>query len=81
MTQDERKQVWDSMSKEEQHVANKEYRAMLQRQTAEGFQVIEKLKEEGKFQGGLDGGYPEMKALSQKHKKEVDQLLKKYGLR
>lgn len=81
MTRDERKQVWDSMSKEEQHAANKEYRAMLQRQTAEGFQVIEKLKEEGRFQGGLDGSYPEMKALSQKHKKEVAQLLKKYGLR
>lgn len=81
MTQDEKKQIWESMSKAEQEAANEEYREMIQRQMAEHIMVAEKLKEEGKWIGGLDGKHPEIIALYEKDREELSQLLKKYGLK
>lgn len=42
--------------------------------------IWNKLKEQGKYHGGLDGDYPELRDVSKEYKRKLNELFEEYGL-
>lgn len=66
------------ISEEERIRANQELQELYDWETEEIKKAVQKLKEEGRFQGGLDGKYEEIDAIREKRNIRLQELFKKY---
>lgn len=70
-----RRAVWDRMNDLARQEAEKEKADILKWSIEQEEKVIEKLKAEGKYKGGLDGNYPELTEISKKTQQKMNDLL------
>ncbi|MGN0506645.1 MAG: hypothetical protein ACI4FZ_08795 [Lachnospiraceae bacterium] len=78
MTDEERarrKKIWDSMTEEERQTAEQERRKIIDWETEECEKARRKIKEEGRYIGGLDGYYPEYEEISKERNRRYKELL------
>lgn len=66
------------ISEEERIRANKELQELCDWETKEIEKVVQKLKDEGRFRGGLDGKYEEIDAIKKERNIRLQELFKKY---
>jgi TRAP-type C4-dicarboxylate transport system substrate-binding protein len=76
----ERKKIWDRLSDEEKNLIEKERQNIIEWSIQEEEMAVKKIKEEGRYIGGLDGDYPELREISSQVKSKMNALMKKYGL-
>lgn len=72
-----RKSVWEKMTDSEQQKAEKEKSDIIKWSIGEEERAIEKIKSEGRYQGGLDGCYPELVNISKETTQKINELLKR----
>lgn len=58
-------------------MANEEARKVIQSDIRESNKIIAKLKEEGRH-FGIDGNYPELKAIEEEGKRRIREIQRKY---
>ena len=66
------------MNKEDKEQAQKEMQEIIGWARIETDRVIAKLKEEGKWNDGLDGNIKELEIINAQYREKMDELLKKY---
>lgn len=75
----EQKTIWNSMSEDERKKAEEEFQKrrdkLLQWKVKQTEKVIQKLKDEGRWVGGLDGSCPELDTLNKEYKQRFNGLL------
>lgn len=68
----------DSATREEKkRKAEQEYKALCQWEKEETNKAIQKLKDEKRFVGGLDGRYEELEMIKQERKRRWKEIYKK----
>lgn len=72
-----RKAIWDSMAEKERLAAENERKEIMQWWIDEEKKLREKIIEEGRYIGGLDGDYPEIVALAKEANQKLSDQLKK----
>ena len=75
-----RKACWDALTELEKKEIEDEKKEIIQWAIKNKDKFIEKLKAEGRWRGGLDGIYPELEDIKLQYKKQLQELLKKYGI-
>lgn len=70
-----RKAIWDKMTEEERREAEDKREEISRWYAEQEKAVYEKLKQDGKLQGGLDGYYPEVVKLNEEYKQRLKSLL------
>jgi hypothetical protein len=75
-----RRERWENLSEEEKTRANKEWRGVFEWAIAEEEKAFEKIKDEGRYLGGLDGYYPEYIEISNTVKERLKEIQTKYGI-
>lgn len=75
----EQKTIWNSMTEDERKKAEEEFQKrrdkLLQWKVQQTEKVIQKLKDEGRWVGGLDGSCPELDELNKEYKRRFNGLL------
>ena len=72
-----RKAIWDSMAEKERLAVENERKEIIQWWIDEEKKLREKIIEEGRYIGGLDGDYPEIVALAKEANQKLSDQLKK----
>ena len=72
---EKRKNIWDSIPQSEKERLLREKEDIIRKYIQLEAQAVEELQQEGKWMGGLDGDYPELKTLSAQYKKELEDLI------
>lgn len=83
MTQEERdkrKNTWDTLTDKQRREVERKKNEIIQQTIEKEEKAVEKLKEQGKWMGGLDGVYPELEEISSEHKRQLNELLYEYGI-
>ncbi len=79
MTREEASAIWRGMDEEQRKDAEekfeKERDELLQWKVGQTEKVIQKLKDEGRWVGGLDGNCPELDELNKEYKQRFNGLL------
>lgn len=75
-----RKERWDRLTNDEKDKIEEERQLIIEWAIQEEEKAMEKIRAEGRFKGGLDGYYPELKEISNEMKKKMRELIEKYGL-
>lgn len=79
MTKEEAKILWNNMTQEQRKVAEKNFEKkrndLLQWKREQDEKTIKKIKEEGRWLGGLDGSYPELNEIAREYKKRFEELI------
>ncbi len=66
------------MNKEDKEQAQKEMQEIIGWARIETDRVIAKLKEEGKWNDGLDGNIKELEVINAQYREKMDELVRKY---
>ena len=67
-----------SVNKEDKEQAQKEMQEIIGWARIETDRVIAKLKEEGKWNDGLDGNIKELEVINAQYREKMDELVRKY---
>ncbi|MDO4326996.1 MAG: hypothetical protein Q4E24_13350 [bacterium] len=70
-----RKKIWEALTDDERKAAEKKRDEIVQWTIEENNKALEKIKKEGRYVGGLDGQYPELKEISEEGKRRMDNFL------
>lgn len=70
-----RKATWDKMTVSERQKVEQEKSDIIKWSIEEERKAVEKIKAEGRYNGGLDGYYPELVEISEKTKQKLNELL------
>lgn len=65
------------ITKEEEDAFMQEFREIIREYKELEDTEIQKLRESGKWRGGLDGHYPELVAISKERDKKIEELKKR----
>lgn len=70
-----RKVIWDKMTPEEQQAAEEKKEELIECSVKEEKKIMEKLKQEGRLKGGLDGYYPEIVEHHREYRQRLHDML------
>jgi hypothetical protein len=80
MSDEQRKEKWDRLSESDKQEIEEKRKGIVEWAVKENEKAWNKIVEEGRNKGGLDGEYPELKAITEETNNRLYELLKEYDL-